>query len=71
MRRWFPTLCVLFALSGCINTPNTKALVTPVGGAGYHTFKPTSPPNRIDPSNVDRLAAAAAEESRRNDQGAR
>lgn len=68
MRRSFPALLTMlmsFALSGCINTPSTKALITPIGGAGYHTFKPTQPPDRIDPSEVDRLAAAAAEESRR------
>lgn len=65
MRRWFPALCVLFALSGCVNTPNTKALITPVGAAGYHMFKPKDVPTRIEPSDVDRLAAAAAEESRR------
>lgn len=28
------------ALSGCVSYGNTHALVTPVGVAGYHTFKP-------------------------------
>ena len=28
------------ALSGCVSHGNTHALVTPVGVAGYHTFKP-------------------------------
>ncbi len=68
MKRWFPTLCALCAwcaLSGCVTTPNTKALVTPIGAAGYHTFKPKQPPPRVAPDDVNRIAAAAAEESRR------
>lgn len=28
------------ALSGCVSYGNTHALITPVGVAGYHTFKP-------------------------------
>lgn len=28
------------ALSGCVSSGNTHALITPLGVAGYHKFKP-------------------------------
>jgi hypothetical protein len=48
------TLRVLFGLSllglslltGCINTPQTKALLTPVGVIGVHSFGPPRPAPR-------------------------
>lgn len=33
-------------LSGCVSYGNTHALITPVGVAGYHTFKPAKAPVR-------------------------
>ena len=36
-------------LAGCISTPQTKALITPVGAIGIHSFAP--PP--VQPRNVD------------------
>lgn len=33
-------------LSGCVSYGNTHALITPVGVAGYHTFKPANAPVR-------------------------
>lgn len=33
-------------LSGCVSYGNTHALITPVGVAGYHTFKPANAPAR-------------------------
>lgn len=41
---------------GCISTPQTKALITPVGAIGYHTFEPPGarPPT---PSEIDRMVA--------------
>jgi hypothetical protein len=36
-------LCGAAFLSGCINLPQTKALVTPVGAVGVHNF---APPNK-------------------------
>jgi hypothetical protein len=47
-------------MSGCISTPNTKALVTPLGGIGYHTFAPQKNPNRMLPPDADRVARIAA-----------
>jgi hypothetical protein len=42
--------------SGCISTPQTKALITPMGAIGYHTFRPPQarPPT---PSEIDRMVA--------------
>lgn len=37
------------ALSGCVSYGNTHALITPVGVAGYHTFKPASAPRNVPP----------------------
>ena len=49
------------ALSGCVSYGNTNALVTPIGVAGVHSFKPQQ--NEVRdirfpaPKNPDRLAA--------------
>lgn len=43
MKRLFHTAAIVSfaaAMSGCVSYGNTHALVTPVGVAGYHTFKP-------------------------------
>lgn len=55
MRRMFPALCIALALSGCVSTPNTKALITPVGAAGYHTFAPPDSRDRVRAPSVDAL----------------
>jgi len=36
-------------MAGCINLPQTKALITPVGVIGVHSFAPPRPP----PAGVD------------------
>jgi hypothetical protein len=59
MFRLICTSAVLIALSGCINTPNTKALITPLGGVGVHSFEPQQSPDRMPP-NADRVARIAA-----------
>ena len=52
-------------LSGCVSYGNTHALITPVGVAGYHSFKPADSardiqlPEQRDPN---RVAAAKAKE---------
>lgn len=47
------------ALSGCVSYGNTHALITPVGVAGYHTFKPENTAPVVPPRpNPDRMAAA-------------
>lgn len=47
------------AMSGCVSYGNTHALITPLGVAGYHKFKPqnTAPVVPLPP-NPDRMAAA-------------
>jgi hypothetical protein len=45
-------------LSGCVSYGNTHALITPVGVAGYHTFKPANTardiqlPEQRDPNRI-------------------
>lgn len=34
-------------LSGCASYGNTHALLTPIGVAGYHTFKPANAPRNV------------------------
>jgi hypothetical protein len=36
-------------LSGCVSYGNTHALLTPIGVAGYHTFKPANAPRNVPP----------------------
>lgn len=50
--------------AGCISTPNTKALVTPLGGIGYHTFAPHKDPDRMPPPDADSVARIAANQQR-------
>jgi len=55
-------------VSGCVSYGDTHALITPVGVAGYHTFKPKGqgsrdiqlPPEQRDPNQI---AAAKAKEA--------
>ena len=44
------------ALTGCISTPQTKVLITPVGAAGIHSFRSpeATPPSA---SEIDRMTA--------------
>lgn len=59
-------------LSGCVSYGNTHALITPVGVAGFHTFKPPGqsardiqlPPQQRDPNQI---AAAKAREGQAAD----
>lgn len=50
---------VAAALSGCVSYGNTHALITPLGVAGYHKFKPenTAPVAPVPPT-PDRMSAA-------------
>lgn len=64
MRRMFPLLCLLFGLAACVSTPNTKALITPFGAAGYHTFAPPNSPDRMREPNVDQMVDRMADASR-------
>jgi hypothetical protein len=36
-------------LTGCVSYGNTHALLTPIGVAGYHTFKPANAPRPVPP----------------------
>ena len=56
----------LLSLSGCVSYGNTRALITPVGVAGYHTFKPTEPVREI-PQDPNRIAAAKTGQKRAPD----
>jgi len=47
-------------LAGCISTPNSKALITPIGAVGVHSFAPPGDPMRMTPSKADALARVAS-----------
>jgi hypothetical protein len=52
-------------MSGCVSYGNTHALLTPVGVAGYHSFKPanTAPARDIQlPRDPNQIAAVKAKE---------
>lgn len=58
------------ALSGCVTSGNTHALITPVGVMGYHTFKPdhTTTPREINlPERAPDRIAATNERDERSD----
>ena len=51
------------ALSGCVSYGNTHALVTPLGVAGYHKFKPENTAPVVPPRPTpDRMTAANQQE---------
>ena len=58
-------------VSGCVSYGNTHALITPVGVAGYHTFKPANAPARDiqlpDQDDPNRIANAKAKEEQAAD----
>jgi hypothetical protein len=62
-------LTAVMGLSGCVSYGNTHALLTPVGIAGYHTFKPANAPRNVPPDiqlqqdrDPNRIAAAKDEQ---------
>ena len=56
-------MALSIALAGCISTPQTKALITPVGVIGVHSFAPPAPqPRTIDFMEQRRLAQQAEQE---------
>lgn len=61
------TTTLLLMAAGCISTPQTKALITPVGALGYHTFRPpqAQPPT---PSEIDRMVARINQDISRKDE---
>lgn len=61
--RWMKLVCsaavaggLAAGVSGCVSYGNTHALITPVGVAGYHTFKPANAPVR-DPNRLANVKA--------------
>jgi hypothetical protein len=58
--------CLLASLAGCISVPGTKVLVTPIGVAGVHSFKPQPTPDNIyaQARTMDRVTAQAASENK-------
>lgn len=51
--------------SGCVSYGNTHSLITPLGVAGVHSFKPSDTAREIRlpaQKNPDRVAAASAEQ---------
>jgi hypothetical protein len=60
MFRTLMSITVAMMLAGCINTPNTKVVITPVGGIGFHTFAPHKDPDRLPPPDADSIPRIAA-----------
>ena len=61
-------------VTGCVSYGNTHALVTPIGVAGYHTFKPAGAPRNVPPDiqlqqdrDPNRIADAKAREAQAAD----
>lgn len=51
-------------LTGCISYPNTKALVTPIGAVGIHSFAPPErTPDNIKAAQFERLADVIEKEN--------
>jgi len=57
------------ALSGCVSYGDTHALLTPIGVAGYHSFKPANAPRNVPPEiqlqqdrDPNRIAATKEEQ---------
>jgi hypothetical protein len=49
-------------MSGCVNLPDTKALITPVGVAGIHSFAPRQPAGPTDFRPADAASATNSAE---------
>ena len=54
MKRMYMMMTIALLCAGCVSTPQTKALFTPVGAIGVHSFAPPQKP--MNPSEADRLA---------------
>ena len=51
-------VCIAAALTGCVSYGNTHALITPLGVAGYHKFKPeNNAPAVPQPGSPDQVVA--------------
>ena len=64
---------VVAGLTGCVSYGNTHALITPVGVAGYHTFKPSQPARDIhlqEQRDPNRIAAVHSDQERANQEQA-
>ena len=65
MKRMLALMVTVIACAGCVSTPQSKALFTPVGAIGVHSFAPVER-TRMNSSEADRLAQLMQE---RGDQG--
>lgn len=69
--RWLHMVTVVSvaaAMSGCVSYGGTHALITPVGIAGYHTFKPENSAPAVPTTRPDPEHMAAASQQQRNEQ---
>ena len=55
MTRTLIAAFMVLSLAGCVNTPATKALITPIGGVGIHSFAPRDS-HHIKEVNPDLMA---------------
>jgi hypothetical protein len=66
LRMLLATGAMAVALSGCINLPQTKALITPVGVVGIHNFAPSEKTPRAVEFEQRRVAQRLAEQERQH-----
>ena len=60
MKRALLTYFAVILLTGCVNLPDTKALITPIGAVGVHSFAPRhTTPRSIDVATPDAQKIAA------------
>jgi hypothetical protein len=60
---------VAAVLGGCVSYGNTHALITPLGVAGYHKFKPENTSPVLPPPTPDRMTAATEAQKQNEQQG--
>lgn len=58
LRHSFVLVAAGLALGGCVSTPSTKALITPIGAVGVYSFAPT------ERKSPDEMKAAREAEQR-------
>jgi starvation-inducible outer membrane lipoprotein len=54
MKRMYLMMTIALVCAGCVSTPQTSALFTPIGAIGVHSFAPAQKP--MNASEADRLA---------------
>lgn len=58
------------SLAGCVNLPQTKALITPLGAIGVHSFAPPrKPPSGVEITDPNRVAQTRRDDNSKDPRG--